>query len=178
VILAQCVVYLARAPKSIEIYQAYGKAKACVKHNKGPLPSVPLHLRNASTKLMKNLGKFGVCGKKSHGVVEFVCVCVCVCLFFLFMERCFVIDLIFMQTFICCFVGAGSLPVCYCVLYRTGVHTSAVVASQLFKLACYWQKFFCFQFYCVFVFQGMAKTTSTTLRLRNLSTKITFLKSL
>ncbi|KAK3586738.1 hypothetical protein CHS0354_014768 [Potamilus streckersoni] len=56
VILAQCVVYLARAPKSIEVYQAYKKASACVRNHKGPLPGVPLHLRNAPTKLMKDIG--------------------------------------------------------------------------------------------------------------------------
>lgn len=56
VILAQCVVYLARAPKSTEIYMAYGAVKESVRNHKGPLPSVPLHLRNAPTKLMKDLG--------------------------------------------------------------------------------------------------------------------------
>ncbi|KAK2822477.1 hypothetical protein Q5P01_022542 [Channa striata] len=56
VILAQCVVYLARAPKSIEIYKAYNNVKACVRNHKGPLPPVPLHLRNAPTRLMKQLG--------------------------------------------------------------------------------------------------------------------------
>lgn len=56
VILAQAVVYMARAPKSIEVYQAYGKAKQCISEHQGPLPSVPLHLRNAPTKLMKQLG--------------------------------------------------------------------------------------------------------------------------
>ncbi|CAK6974642.1 ATPase WRNIP1 [Scomber scombrus] len=56
VILAQCVVYLARAPKSVDIYKAYASVKACLRNHKGPLPSVPLHLRNASTKLMKQLG--------------------------------------------------------------------------------------------------------------------------
>ncbi|XP_013995656.2 ATPase WRNIP1 isoform X1 [Salmo salar] len=56
VILAQCVVYLARAPKSVEIYKAYGNVKASLRNHKGPLPSVPLHLRNAPTKLMKDLG--------------------------------------------------------------------------------------------------------------------------
>ena len=55
-ILAQAVVYMARAPKSIEVYMAYGKAKECIQDHKGPLPSVPLHLRNAPTKLMKSLG--------------------------------------------------------------------------------------------------------------------------
>ncbi|XP_028988748.1 ATPase WRNIP1 [Betta splendens] len=56
VILAQCVVYLARAPKSVEVYKAYNNVKACLRNNKGPLPPVPLHLRNAPTKLMKQLG--------------------------------------------------------------------------------------------------------------------------
>ncbi len=54
--MAQAVVYMARAPKSIEVYRAYGKAKACVMEHEGPLPSVPIHLRNAPTKLMRNLG--------------------------------------------------------------------------------------------------------------------------
>eukprot|EP00064_Thunnus_orientalis_P006700 superscaffoldBa00000711_g6718 len=56
VILAQCVVYLARAPKSVDIYKAYNNVKACLRNHKGPLPPVPLHLRNAPTKLMKQLG--------------------------------------------------------------------------------------------------------------------------
>ncbi|XP_041376048.1 ATPase WRNIP1-like isoform X2 [Gigantopelta aegis] len=56
VILAQCATYLARAPKSIEVYAAYSKAKAAIKNHEGPLPTVPLHLRNAPTTLMKNLG--------------------------------------------------------------------------------------------------------------------------
>lgn len=56
VILAQCAIYLARAPKSVEVYQAYANVKACLRNHKGPLPSVPLHLRNAPTRLMKDLG--------------------------------------------------------------------------------------------------------------------------
>ncbi|XP_024130109.1 ATPase WRNIP1 isoform X1 [Oryzias melastigma] len=56
VILAQCVIYLTRAPKSVEIYKAYNNVKTCLRTHKGPLPSVPLHLRNAPTKLMKQLG--------------------------------------------------------------------------------------------------------------------------
>ncbi|XP_015669141.1 ATPase WRNIP1 [Protobothrops mucrosquamatus] len=56
VLLAQCVVYFARAPKSIEVYSAYSKVKACLRDHQGPLPPVPLHLRNAPTRLMKNLG--------------------------------------------------------------------------------------------------------------------------
>ncbi|KAM4729055.1 ATPase WRNIP1 [Anableps anableps] len=56
VILAQCAVYLARAPKSIEIYKAYANVKTCLRNHKGPIPPVPLHLRNAPTRLMKQLG--------------------------------------------------------------------------------------------------------------------------
>lgn len=54
VILAQAVAYLARAPKSNALYVAYGKVKEDVEKtiNEG----VPLHLRNSSTKLMKDIG--------------------------------------------------------------------------------------------------------------------------
>jgi putative ATPase len=51
--LAECVVYLAIAPKSNAIYTAYKAAKALVKSD-GTRP-VPLHLRNAPTSLMKDL---------------------------------------------------------------------------------------------------------------------------
>ncbi|XP_055625062.1 ATPase WRNIP1-like [Toxorhynchites rutilus septentrionalis] len=54
-IIAHCAVYLARAPKSREVYNAFKRCKAAIEHFKGPMPSVPLHLRNATTKLMKNL---------------------------------------------------------------------------------------------------------------------------
>ena len=52
--LAQAATYLASSPKSNASYQAYLKAKEDVTQY-GYLP-VPLHLRNAPTKLMKNLG--------------------------------------------------------------------------------------------------------------------------
>jgi putative ATPase len=52
--LAQCVVYLALAPKSNALYRAYGKTRAEVE--RGSSPPVPMHLRNAPTKLMKGLG--------------------------------------------------------------------------------------------------------------------------
>ena len=52
--LAQLVVYLARAKKSVSAYFAYAKAKKDVE-TFGNLP-VPLHLRNAPTKLMQELG--------------------------------------------------------------------------------------------------------------------------
>lgn len=54
VILAQAVVYMAKCKKSNELYLAYGKAKKDVEEL-GNLP-VPLHLRNAPTKLMKEIG--------------------------------------------------------------------------------------------------------------------------
>jgi putative ATPase len=51
--LAECVVYLAIAPKSNAVYRAFNEAKAFVKKD-GTRP-VPMHLRNAPTKLMKEL---------------------------------------------------------------------------------------------------------------------------
>ena len=51
--LAQCVVYLAIAPKSNAVYKAYNAARAFVKQDSSR--PVPLHLRNAPTKLMKQL---------------------------------------------------------------------------------------------------------------------------
>jgi putative ATPase len=51
--LAECVVYLAMAPKSNAVYNAFNEAKAFIRED-GTRP-VPLHLRNAPTKLMKEL---------------------------------------------------------------------------------------------------------------------------
>jgi putative ATPase len=51
--LAQCVIYLAVAPKSNAAYKAFNQAKAWVKKD-GTRP-VPMHLRNAPTQLMKQL---------------------------------------------------------------------------------------------------------------------------
>ncbi len=51
--LAQCVIYLAKSKKDVTAYLAYGKARADVEKF-GNLP-VPLHLRNAPTKLMQEL---------------------------------------------------------------------------------------------------------------------------
>ncbi|MDQ3059632.1 MAG: replication-associated recombination protein A [Pseudomonadota bacterium] len=51
--LAQCVVYLAVAPKSNALYQAFNEVKAFIRSD-GTRP-VPLHLRNAPTRLMKDL---------------------------------------------------------------------------------------------------------------------------
>jgi putative ATPase len=52
--LAHCAIYLAKSPKSIAAYEAYNQAQADVKKF-GNL-DVPLHIRNAPTKLMKDLG--------------------------------------------------------------------------------------------------------------------------
>ena len=52
--LAQAAVYLATAPKSNSVYQAWNTVKQMVRE-KGALP-VPLHIRNAPTGLMKDLG--------------------------------------------------------------------------------------------------------------------------
>jgi putative ATPase len=51
--LAQCVIYLAVAPKSNAVYKAFNAVKAHIKKD-GTRP-VPMHLRNAPTKLMKEL---------------------------------------------------------------------------------------------------------------------------
>jgi putative ATPase len=51
--LAQCVIYLSKSKKDITAYQAYESAKKDVEEF-GNLP-VPLHIRNAPTKLMKDL---------------------------------------------------------------------------------------------------------------------------
>ncbi len=52
--LAQAVVFLACTAKSNRVYKAYGAAMAYVREH-GSAP-VPMHLRNAPTKLMKQLG--------------------------------------------------------------------------------------------------------------------------
>jgi putative ATPase len=52
--LAQAVVYLACAPKSNAVYEAYNAARAFVAEDESR--PVPLHLRNAPTRLMKTLG--------------------------------------------------------------------------------------------------------------------------
>jgi len=51
--LAECVIYLAIAPKSNAVYKAYNEVKAFIKKD-GTRP-VPMHLRNAPTQLMKEL---------------------------------------------------------------------------------------------------------------------------
>ena len=54
IILSQCAVYLANSPKSNASYVAINKAQDLVRQT-GDL-TIPLHLRNAPTKLMKDLG--------------------------------------------------------------------------------------------------------------------------
>ncbi len=61
--LAQLVIYLATAPKSNAVYMAYKKVQDDIK-NTGSLP-VPMHIRNAPTRLMKDLG-YGKGYKYAH----------------------------------------------------------------------------------------------------------------
>jgi len=61
--LAQCVTYLATAPKSNAVYAAFGEAQADVAS--APAEPVPLHIRNAPTPLMKELG-YGEGYKYAH----------------------------------------------------------------------------------------------------------------
>lgn len=63
IILSECAIYLATSPKSNSAYAAIGKAQELVRST-GDL-SVPLHLRNAPTKLMKDLG-YGADYKYAH----------------------------------------------------------------------------------------------------------------
>ena len=61
--LAQCVLYLATAPKSNAVYMAYNAAADAAKNDFAA--PVPLHIRNAPTKLMKQLD-YGKGYKYSH----------------------------------------------------------------------------------------------------------------
>ena len=63
IILSECVIYLATSPKSNSAYSAIDSAINLVKKT-GDLP-VPLHIRNAPTKLMKEIG-YGKDYKYSH----------------------------------------------------------------------------------------------------------------
>src|SRR5256885_558137 len=61
--LAEATVYLATAPKSNRVYEAFGRATdAAAEH---PAAPVPLHIRNAPTKLMEELG-YGAGYKYAH----------------------------------------------------------------------------------------------------------------
>jgi len=61
--LAQAVVYLATAPKSNRVYAAFGRATDAAQQH--PAAPVPLHIRNAPTKLMEELG-YGAGYKYAH----------------------------------------------------------------------------------------------------------------
>ncbi len=65
--LAQAAVYLATAPKSNALYTGLGRVKEDIRRT-GSLP-VPLHIRNAPTKLMKDLG-YGRGYKYAHDFPE------------------------------------------------------------------------------------------------------------
>jgi putative ATPase len=61
--LAQAVVYLAIAPKSNAVYKAYNQVRALIKQDSSR--PVPVHLRNAPTRLMKELG-YGKAYRYAH----------------------------------------------------------------------------------------------------------------
>jgi putative ATPase len=65
--LAQCVLYLASAPKSNAVYKALGAAKAVAQESGSLMP--PAHILNAPTKLMKNLG-YGAGYQYDHDAEE------------------------------------------------------------------------------------------------------------
>ncbi len=72
--LAQAVVYLALAPKSNAVYTAYGAVLADIESR--PAEPVPLHLRNAPTKLMKELD-YGKDYQYAHDLKDKVAAMVC-----------------------------------------------------------------------------------------------------
>ncbi len=61
--LAEAVIYLATAPKSNRVYAAFGEALRAAREH--PAEPVPLHLRNAPTRLMEELG-YGAGYKYAH----------------------------------------------------------------------------------------------------------------
>jgi putative ATPase len=65
--LAEAVVYVATAPKSNRIYAAWGKALEAAREH--PAEGVPLHIRNAPTKLMEELG-YGAGYEYAHSAPE------------------------------------------------------------------------------------------------------------
>ena len=65
--LAEAVVYIATAPKSNRIYEAWGRALEAAREH--PAEGVPLHIRNAPTALMKELG-YGADYQYAHSVPE------------------------------------------------------------------------------------------------------------
>jgi putative ATPase len=65
--IAEACVYLATAPKSNKVYEAWGAASAAARAT--PAAPVPLHIRNAPTQLMKDLG-YGKGYAYAHSVPE------------------------------------------------------------------------------------------------------------
>jgi putative ATPase len=65
--LAQATVYLATAPKSNRVYEAFGRAAEAAHSH--PAEPVPLHIRNAPTKLMHELG-YGSGYQYAHHAAE------------------------------------------------------------------------------------------------------------
>ncbi|MEA3245516.1 MAG: replication-associated recombination protein A [Gemmatimonadota bacterium] len=65
--IAEACVYLATAPKSNKVYEAWGAASTAARET--PAAPVPLHIRNAPTKLMKELG-YGKGYEYAHSVPE------------------------------------------------------------------------------------------------------------
>ena len=65
--LAEAAVYLAVAPKSNKVYEAWGAALEAARNS--PAAKVPLHLRNAPTGLMKELG-YGAGYQYAHAVPD------------------------------------------------------------------------------------------------------------
>src|ERR1051325_3936496 len=65
--LAQAVVYLATAPKSNRVYVAFDRAMEAARHH--PAEAVPLHIRNAPTKLKEDLG-YGAGDQYTHAVPD------------------------------------------------------------------------------------------------------------
>lgn len=75
IILSQCAVYLACSPKSNSTYTAINAAMKYVRDN--PNQAIPLHLRNAPTKLMKQLNygveyQYAHDGKNNHFIQEYM----------------------------------------------------------------------------------------------------------
>lgn len=65
--LAEAAVYLATAPKSNSLYEAYSRVQKAIKQ--GAADAVPLHLRNPVTPLMKQMG-YGQGYKYAHDYPE------------------------------------------------------------------------------------------------------------
>ena len=65
--IAEAAVYLATAPKSNKVYEAWGAALEAARNS--PAAKVPIHLRNAPTSLMKELG-YGAGYQYAHAVPD------------------------------------------------------------------------------------------------------------